>query len=57
MKADKSKLKEASIDEILQEIQLVTEELSDMMFPPSGARAKELLQYKQELFNELDRKK
>lgn len=57
MKADKEKLKNANYVDILREIATVTEELDNMMYPPSWARTNELVQYKKELLEELDRRK
>ena len=54
MKVDKEKLKNADYWTIFREIATVTEELDNMMNPPSWARTDELLQYKKELLAELD---
>lgn len=57
MKVDKEKLKNANYVDILREIATVTEELDNMMYSPSWARTNELIQYKKELLEELDRRK
>lgn len=57
MKVDKEKLKNASYWDIFREIANVTEELDNMMNPPSWARTDELLQYKKELLKELDKRR
>ena len=54
MMVDKEKLKNADYWAIFREIANVTEELDNMMNPPSWARTDELLQYKKELLAELD---
>lgn len=54
MKVDKEKLKNADYWTIFREIANVTEELDNMMNPPSWARTDELLQYKKALLAELD---
>ena len=54
MKVDKEKLKNADYWTIFREIAAVTEELDNMMNPPSWARTDELIQYKKELLAELD---
>ena len=54
MKVDKEKLKKADYWTIFREIANVTEELNNMMNPPSWARTNELIQYKEELLAELD---
>lgn len=53
MKADKNKLKNSTKADLIHEISLVNEELSNEMYPPSWARTKELLEYKDELIAEL----
>lgn len=54
MKADKYKLKNATKFDLIKEIDLIDEELSSVMYPPSWARTKELLEYKDELKSELE---
>lgn len=53
MKADRNKLKNATEADLIREISLVNEELSNAMYPTSWARTKELLEYKDELKAEL----
>ncbi len=53
MKADKTKLKNATKADLIHEISLVDEELCNEMYPPSWERTKELLEYKDELKTEL----
>lgn len=53
MKADKDKLKKATKFDLMEEIDLIDKELSNVMYPPSWARTKELLEYKDELKTEL----
>ena len=53
MKADKTKLKNASDYELLREIDAVIEELGNDMYEPSWARTKELLEYEDDLVEEL----
>lgn len=42
--------------DLMKEIDLIDEELFDAMYPPSWARTKELLKYKDELKAELERR-
>lgn len=53
MKADKIKIKNATREELVNEINMVNEELSDRMFPVSGARSQKLIDYKSEIQKEL----
>lgn len=53
MRADRNKLKNATEADLIREISLVDEELSNAMHPTSWARTKELLEYKDELKAEL----
>ena len=56
MKADKEKLKNATKFDLIEEIDLIDEELSNAMYSTSWARTKELLEYKDELKAELKRR-
>ena len=56
MKADKEKLKNATKFDLIKEINLIDEELSNAMYSTSWARIKELLEYKDELKAELKRR-
>lgn len=56
MKADKEKLKNASDYELLQEIEAVREELGNDVWEPSWARTEELLEYEDDLLEELIRR-
>lgn len=53
MKVDKTKLKNATKADLICEISLVDNELSNEMHPTSWARCKELLEYKNTLQKEL----
>lgn len=53
MRANKEKLKNATKADLIHEISLIDEELSNEMHPASWARCKELLEYKNELQKEL----
>lgn len=53
MKANKNKLKNADDLDIVLELSKIREELSNEMWPPSGARVQELLEYSGELYEEL----
>ena len=53
MKIDEVNLKKATKAELLNDIYLVDEELSNEMYPVSWARCKELLEYKTRLQEEL----
>lgn len=54
--ADKEKLKNATKFDLMEEINLIDEELSNAMYPISFARTKKLLEYKDELKAELKRR-
>ena len=54
MKADITKLKLATEADLIKELSLIDEELSNDMHPVSWARCKELLEYKQEIQSELN---
>ena len=54
MKADKTKLKSATKADLIKELSLIDEELSNDMHPVSWARCKELLEYKKEIQSELN---
>lgn len=56
MKVDKDKLRNATEFDLMEEIDLIDEELSNTMHPTSWARTKELLEYKDELKAELKRR-
>lgn len=56
MKADKEKLKNATKFDLIKEINLIDEELSNATYSISWARTKELLEYKDELKAELKRR-
>lgn len=53
MRADKTKLKSATQADLIRELSLIDEELSNDIQPVSWARCKELLEYKQEIQLEL----
>lgn len=53
MLVDEKKLKNASIEDILKELETITEELSNQMYPPSAARTTALYTYKKRLLEEL----
>lgn len=53
MRVNKEKLKKSTKADLIHEISLVDEELSNEMHPPSWARCNELLEYKNELHEEL----
>ena len=53
MKADEQKLKNASIEDILKELNTIAEELSNQMYPPSWSRTKMLFAYRKMLLDEL----
>lgn len=54
MKTDKIKIKNATREELVNEINMVNEELSDRMFPVSGARSQKLIDYISEIQKELN---
>lgn len=54
MKTDKIKIKNATREEIVNEINMANEELSDRMFSVSGARSQKLMSYISEIQKELD---
>lgn len=54
MKVDKTKLKSATKADLIKELNLIDEELSNDMYPVSWARYKELLEYKKEIQSELN---
>lgn len=53
MKVNKAKLKNATEADLIREINLVIDELSDNMHPASWARCKKLIEYKTILQEEL----
>ena len=56
MKANKNKLKNTTTFDLRKEIDLIDDELYDTMYPPSWARVKGLLEYKEELRAELNKR-
>ena len=53
MKANKEKLKNASIEDILKELSTIADELDNQMYPPSWSRTKMLFAYRETLLREL----
>jgi hypothetical protein len=56
MKAYKEKLKNADYMDILHNLTFVTEEISNIMNTPFKERIDELLEFKKEMLEELDRR-
>ena len=54
MKANVTKLKSATKADLIRELILIDEELSNDMHPVSWARCKELIEYKKEIQSELN---
>lgn len=54
MKADTLKLKLATEVDLIRELSLIDEELSNDMHPVSWARCKKLIEYKKEIQSELN---